>query len=151
MRFKIEKIPPEVLLCHVLEPLSEEEAKQCLLGVEKLLKNGKNKIIFQFSPNALQGTYGQVFFEKALQSFKILAQKTGGNIHCLGPDQDLSLTLQAWSHVPAEWIQERERLVQKNQLLQEALELVIKGLFDPSYTPESFSQITTPLQKILQS
>jgi hypothetical protein len=85
VKFKLENNPAGVVICHILEPISESEAKQIILGIEKILANGKARIILSFSAMAASGPGGADYLEKSLRSFKVLAKKMGGNIHFAVP------------------------------------------------------------------
>lgn len=85
MKFKLETQPPGVMICHILQPLSRSEVGQFVQGIEKVLANGKARIVIHFQPEATDGEGGADFLEKSLRPFRVLAKKMGGDIHYAVP------------------------------------------------------------------
>lgn len=148
LKFRTELLAGEVIACQVLLPLSQEEAQQCVQGVEKLLKHGKNKILFEFSTEeTAQGSYGAVFFEKKMKPFQFLAQKTGGHLCYLVPassqlkepiflkDRHQALATFGGPSVLLS-LQEKEHLLEENRWLKKQLAGAFKGWTEPQSTQE---------------
>jgi hypothetical protein len=60
--------------------LNESQLGQIVIGIEKLLTNGKGRIIIEFNKESAQGTGGAEILEKTLRKQKSLAQKMKGDI-----------------------------------------------------------------------
>lgn len=86
MKFKLDNLPQGIIACRILEPLKNSEALQIVKGIEKVLSNGKARIILEFNKTSAEGEGGADFLEKSLRPFKVLAKKMRGDILFVVPD-----------------------------------------------------------------
>lgn len=87
-KFKLETLPEGVIIVRILEELAATEAQQIMKGIEKVLANGKARIILEFAPPSLKGPAGPDFFEKTLRPLKTLAKKMRGDLLYVVPDPE---------------------------------------------------------------
>jgi CBS domain-containing protein len=67
--------------------LTEAEGKQIVRGIEKVLANGKARIVIHFNTNqGAEAPGGVLFLEKGLEPLKALAIKMGGDIQFVVPE-----------------------------------------------------------------
>lgn len=80
MKVFIENLPQGALVCHINEPLRRSEADQIVLGIQKLLTNGKARIILDFNLESAAATGGASYLEKSVRKLRDLARKMAGDI-----------------------------------------------------------------------
>lgn len=160
MKFKLESQAHGLILCHIVEALTKEEASQILQGIHKLLANGKSRIIVQFDEKAAGGEAGAAHIERSLRQQRELARKMGGDMKFVVagaakaqvPDAfpDLAAAVQSFVGQPEELIRgqetlraemaglqsEIERLKAENVILGKKLEELLKVASKPSSDAE---------------
>lgn len=86
MKVKLENLPQGIFVCHILESLSRAEGEQVIQGITKILADGKSRIIIESSAPAVSSEGGPEFLEKGLRRQKELAQKLGGDVKYVVPE-----------------------------------------------------------------
>ena len=158
-KFKLENFREGIIVCRVLEPLNQAEAAQIIKGIEKVLANGKARIILDFTSEAAKGEADPDFFEKSMRPLKNLAKKMRGDLLYVVPEPEGQKVFGAISDLKAainnilgqgdtgkdksELIQEIEnlkyankKLQNENKFLTEKVEELVKVVSEPSTNEE---------------
>lgn len=80
MKVKVDSLPEGVIVCHISDALDRTEITTMVQVIEKLLSNGKARLILALSAKAIVDRIGIKQLEKNLRTHQALARKMGGDV-----------------------------------------------------------------------
>jgi len=80
VKVSVESHPKGLVICKIKKSLLPKEAALVIVGISKLLANGKARILVEFAEEAATGPMGAEYLEKVLRDKRELAKRAGGDI-----------------------------------------------------------------------